>query len=146
MAGAEALAGDGFEVLTEAGFDGGEVVATAAKENATLRKVGIGLCEEAEDGVGRHADLLIDVLELGWDSEGVEGLVLHGEEALWPYAGAGAVLGPLVLEKGAVGGDVEILCDVCGGGFFGAEDRVGAVVVLCPEAVQDEAGMRCALG
>ena len=146
MAGAQALAGDGFEVLTEAGLDSGEMVAATAKQNAALRKVWIGCGKEVEDGVGCHADLLIDVLELGWDLEGVEGLVFHGEEASRADSRAGAVLGPLMLKKREIGSDVKVLRDVCGGGFFATKDRVGAVVVLCPEAVQDEAGMRGALG
>jgi len=146
VAGAEALAGDGFEVLTEAGLDSGEMVAATAKQNAALRKVWIGCGKEVEDGVRCHADLLIDVLELGWDLEGVEGLVFHGEEASRADSRAGAVLGPLMFEERQVGRDVEVLCEVCGGGLFATEDGVGAVVVLCPETVQDEAGMRGALG
>jgi hypothetical protein len=72
--------------------------------------------------------------------------VFHGEEALRTDAGAGTVLGPFVFEECQVGGDVKVLREVGGGWLFAAEDRIGAVIILCPEAVEDEAWMRGALG
>ena len=102
----------------------------------------IGLREEVEDRVGCQADLVIDVFELRWNLERVEGLMLHGEEATRANTGAGAVLGPLVLQEREVRGDVEVLGQIGRGGFLAAKDRIGAVVVLRPKAVQDEARPR----
>ena len=72
----------------------------------------------------------------------MKGLMFHGEEATRANTGAGAVLGPLVLQKCEVWRDVEVLREVCRSRLFAAEDGVGAVVVLRPEAVQDEARPR----
>ncbi len=53
---------------------------------------------------------------------------------------------PLVLDEGKGGEDVEVGRGVGGAGGGGAVFRVGAVVVLRPHAVDDEAGVRGALG
>ena len=63
-AGAQALADNRLEVLVEAGFDGGEMVAAATEKDAASREFGIGLREEVEDRVGCQADLVIKVFEL----------------------------------------------------------------------------------
>ena len=142
----KALADDWFEVLAEAGLDGGEMIAAATEQDAASRKIRVRLGEEIEDRVGCQANLMIDVFELRWNFERVEGLMLHGEEAARANAGAGTVLRPLVLQKREVRSDVEVLRDIGGCGLLAAEDGVCAVVILRPKAVEDEAGPGGALG
>lgn len=146
MAGSDALAGDGLQVFAEAGFDGGQMIASAAEQDASRWKVWVGLGKEAKDAVGRHADLAISMLNLWRDLKGMEGLMLHREETLWSNPRTGAMLGPLVLKQGKVWGDVEVDRWVRRPGLIAAKDRVGPVVILCPKAMHDEAGVRGALG
>jgi len=141
-AAAQALAHDGLEVLVEAGFDGGEMVAAATEQDAPSWELRVRLREEVKNRVGCQADLVIDVFELRWNFKRVKSLMLHGEEATWTNTGAGAVLGPLVLQEREVRCDVEVLREICRGRLFAAKDGIGAVVVLRPEAVQDEARPR----
>jgi len=94
----QALADDGLEIFAEAGFDRGEMIAPTAKQDAALREARIRLREKVEDCVGCQADLMINVLELRWDFEGVERLVLHLKKVIRSDARAGAMLCPLVLE------------------------------------------------
>ena len=118
------------------------MVAAATEQDAASRELRIRLREEVEDRVGCQADLVFDMFELRRDLERVKGLMFHGEEATRANTGAGAVLGPLVLQKREVRCDVEVLREICRGRLFAAEDGIGAVVVLRPEAVKDEARPR----
>jgi len=76
----------------------------------------------------------------------VNGLAGELEEGVGREAGAGAVGLPLVAEKALVGVEVGVLSWVLRAGGVGAVLWVGAVGVLGPEAVEDEAEMLGALG
>lgn len=81
-AGVKALAHDGVQIFAEASFDRREVVSSTTQKNAALREVWVGFGEYLKNGIGCETDLVVDVLEGGWDFEGVKGFVFHGEETL----------------------------------------------------------------
>ena len=82
MAGAKPLAHERFQIFAEAGFDGCQVIAATAQQNAALWKRWVGFIEQSKNLVGRETDLVVDVCELCRNLQGVIGLALHGEEAL----------------------------------------------------------------
>ena len=144
-AGAELAAGDGVGLFVEADFDCGEVVAAAAQGEAGAGDGRVGFGEEAEDLRGRERDLLVECGQGLRDLNGVEGLPRELEEGVGSESGAGSVGLPLVLEQAGVGVDVAVLRGVRRAGRGGAVLREGSVVVLGPEAVQDEGGVLGAL-
>ncbi len=75
----------------------------------------------------------------------MEGVAGEGEEGVGGEAGAGAVGLPLVAEEAGVGVDVAEGAGVLRAGEGGAVLGVGAVGVLGPEAVEDEAQVLGAL-
>jgi hypothetical protein len=85
-------------------------------------------------------------LEFLRDSDGFVSSAGGGEEGIGGETGASAVGAPLVLEEALVGVNVF----VCGGigrtGGAGAVFGISAVVVLGPEAMEDEGGVGGAFG
>ena len=134
-----------MEGFVEADFDGGEVVVAATEGEAGAGDGGVGGGEAGEDVVWRHRSLMVEVIEGGRDGDGAEGGAGGGEEGVGAEAGADAVGAPLVLEQAGVGVDVVEGGAVRGGGV-GAILGIAAVVVLGPEAVEDEGGVVGALG
>ncbi len=76
------------------------MIAAAAQQDAAFRERWVGCMERREDAVGRHADFVVDVIELAGNPERVKGLALHRKEALRADSAAGAVFGPLMVEQG----------------------------------------------
>ena len=69
-AGFDGAAGDGLGGFVQADFDGGEVVVAAAEGEAGGGVGGVGGLEEADDLVGWHGDLVVELGEDGGDGDG----------------------------------------------------------------------------
>ena len=132
-------------LFVEADFDCGEIVAAAAHGQACIGDRRVGFGEEAEDLCGRKRDLLVECGQGLRYLNGVEGLARELEEGVGGEAGAGAMRLPFVREQACVGVDVAVLRGVRWACGVAAVFRVGSVVVLGPEAVQDEGGVLGAL-
>jgi len=90
--------------------------------------------------------LLREGLEFLRDGHGFVGVSGGGEEGIGGEAGAGAVGAPLMLQEALIGVDVFVGRRIGWAGGAGAVFGIGAVVVLRPEAVEDEGGVGGALG
>lgn len=121
------------------------MIPATAEKDAAWREGGIGLGKKAKNICWGHAGFFVDLGDLWWDLERVKCLMLCGEESLGTEGRACSVLFPFVLEQPQVRGDVEVLLGVCRARFVAAVNRIGAIVILRPEAVEDEAGVGRAL-
>jgi hypothetical protein len=145
-AGSDGAALDGSECFVEADFDGCEVIVSTAYGEALAGNAGVLDHEKIHDLVGGHGGLLGKSLEFAGHGNGLVGGPGGGEEGIGGEAGASAVGAPLVLEKALVGVDVLVGGGIGGAGGARAVFGIGAVVVLGPEAMKDEGGVRGALG
>ena len=98
-----------MEGFVETDLDSGEVVAAAADGNGFAREVGIALCEETGELIGRHGDLGVEMGKLGGDGDGSPAGAGGGKITRGGEAGAGAVRAPFMLEEAGFGIDVAEL-------------------------------------
>ena len=88
---------------------------------------------------------VVQLCETSWNLERMKGLVFQGEKLVRREGGAGSVLAPFMVQQREIGSDIQILLGVCGATTLGTEDRIGAIVILWPQAVHHEFGMGGAL-
>jgi hypothetical protein len=144
--GTDGSALDRLEGLIKADFNGGEIVIPAADSETLAGNFRVVHHEEVHDLVWRHGGLLAEGLEFLGDGDGFVSGAGGGEKCVGGESGAGAVSAPLVLKQALVGVDVLVGRGVGWAGCVGAILRIGAVVVLRPETVEDEGRVCGALG
>jgi hypothetical protein len=145
-AGADWTAGDRVERFVEADFYGGEEVVAATDSDAVAGQLGVGTGEERDDFVGWHQGLRGKTGQSWRNGDGAVGRARRLEEIVRAQAGTGAVGAPFMLKESLVGIDVAEGGWIGGAGSFGAIFGISAVDILRPEAMEDEGGVRGALG
>jgi len=141
------LAGLGVELPVQADLDGREVVVAAAQGETFFWECWVGSAELREQrcrGDGRGYGLR--GREGRRDGYGTQGRTDGGKVAVRIETGAGAVSLPLVHDEIDGGHDVQVGGGIGWLGHPGTMLGVGAVRVLWPKAVHDEAGPGGALG
>jgi len=137
---------DRLEGLIKADFNGGEIVIPAADSETLAGNFRVVHHEEVHDLVRRHGGLASQSFKFVRDYDGLIGIAGRVQEIAGGETGASAVSAPLVLKQALVGVNVFVGRGVGWAGCVGAILRIGAVVVLRPEAVEDEGRVCGALG
>jgi len=140
-AGAHVGARDRVQALVETDFHCRQIIVTAAQSHARLRDSRIARGEQVENLVGWHRNLGREIAEFWRNLHRVESTARIREEGVRAQSGTGSVRGPLVLQKAGVWIDVAVSAGVRRTWAIGAVLWIRSVVVLRPEAMQDEGWM-----